>query len=263
MANDATKGDQERVPYFRYAFHNIYNYTLMGGVATTALLTQNWWLAVAGAGAEVLWMVFGPDSRLLRKVVFDKVHAEKVAQAATEERNRTLAALPESDADRVRALEAKHEEILRLCGENRALASDMLHGELRKLDQLRRSFADLLLSTNRYQVYLQNSDLSELEAEMRRYTDIVTNGTPEDRALAQKNLAVLQKRKVMLAELQRSFSQAHGQLELIENTFRLLADQIVTMRSPGEFGGQLDDLIDGVEAVRTTARETEVLLEPA
>jgi hypothetical protein len=50
---------------------------------------------------------------------------------------------------------------------------------------------------------------------------------------------------------------------LIENTFRLLADQIVTMRSPRELGGQLDELIDGVEVVRSTAREAEALLEVA
>ena len=56
-------------------------------------------------------------------------------------------------------------------------------------------------------------------------------------------------------------SQARGQLELIENTFRLLADQIVTMRSPTELSGQLDELLDGVEAVRQTTRETDRLLQ--
>jgi hypothetical protein len=50
-------------------------------------------------------------------------------------------------------------------------------------------------------------------------------------------------------------------MDLIENTFRLLADQIVTMHSPKELGGQLDGLIDGVEAVRSTARETESFVQ--
>ncbi len=43
--------------------------------------------------------------------------------------------------------------------------------------------------------------------------------------------------------------------------FRLLADQIVTMRSPQELCGQLDELLDGVEAVRQTSRQTEKLLQ--
>ena len=64
-----------------------------------------------------------------------------------------------------------------------------------------------------------------------------------------------------LGEISQFISKARGQMNLIDNTFQLLADQIVTMRSPKELGGQLDELIDGVEAVRTTARETEALME--
>ena len=39
-----------------------------------------------------------------------------------------------------------------------------------------------------------------------------------------------------------------GQLDLIENSFQLIADQIVTMQSPHELTGQLDELLDGVLA---------------
>jgi hypothetical protein len=71
------------------------------------------------------------------------------------------------------------------------------------------------------------------------------------------------KRREKLSEIREYVSQAEAQMGLIENTFRLLADQIVTMRSPRELGGQLDELIDGVEVVRSTAREAEALLEVA
>ena len=83
----------------------------------------------------------------------------------------------------------------------------------------------------------------------------------EKRTLAQKNMAVLMKRKDKYGEIRGYLSTARGQLELMENTFRLLADQIVTMRSPTELSGQLDELLDGVEAVRQTARETDKLLQ--
>ena len=77
----------------------------------------------------------------------------------------------------------------------------------------------------------------------------------------EKNLAILTQRREKIAEIRRFITKAHGQMDLIENTFRLLADQIVTMRSPQELGGQLDELIGGVEAVRTTARETEAFFQ--
>ena len=68
-------------------------------------------------------------------------------------------------------------------------------------------------------------------------------------------------RKEKYGEIRGYLSSARGQMELIENTFRLLADQIVTMSSPTELGGQLDELLDGVEAVRQTTRETDKLLQ--
>src|SRR5262245_41146999 len=98
-------------PYYKYAFHNIYNYTLLGGVAATALLTQNWWLGVLGGGLEALWMLFAPDSKLLRHAWFDKVHQAKLDVEGQAARNRLLAGLSEEDRVRIEALEAKREQI--------------------------------------------------------------------------------------------------------------------------------------------------------
>jgi hypothetical protein len=75
--------------------------------------------------------------------------------------------------------------------------------------------------------------------------------------VAQKNLQVLLSRKDRYKELRRSLQTARGQMDLMENTFRLLADEIVSMREPTELGSRLDDLRDGVTAVREVARETE------
>ena len=67
-------------------------------------------------------------------------------------------------------------------------------------------------------------------------------------------------RQSKLAELRKYTQGARAQLDLIENTFRLIGDQILTMHSPAELGGQLDELMDGVEAVRSTATEHRQLL---
>ena len=125
-----------------------------------------------------------------------------------------------------------------------------------------RSFVELSVTCHRYEQYLNSVDLDEIERDLVRYRKIIdTTKETEKRTLAQKNLVVLQKRKEKYAEIRGDLSTARGQLELIENTFRLLADQIVTMRSPQELSGQLDELMDGVEAVRQTSRETEKLLQ--
>ena len=68
------------------------------------------------------------------------------------------------------------------------------------------------------------------------------------------------KRLEKLQEIRRYLSVASGQLDLIENSFQLIADQIVTMQSPNELSGQLDDLLDGVDSIRQTAIDTEKIL---
>lgn len=256
--------DAPKPPYTRYAFRNPYNYAIMGGFASAAALTGNWWLGLAGAGFEALWMLFAPDSRLLRKTWFDKVFAEEQAAAKKKELDAKFKLLPETDAMRCLALKEKQDQINKLAQENPAFTVDLLSGELKKLDDLVRAFLELSLTCSRYQDYLQSVDVDEIERDLRRYQQILDKATESDkRQLAQKNLSVLTKRKDKYAEIRGYLSSARGQLELIENTFRLLADQIVTMRSPTELGSQLDELLDGVEAVRETTRETDKLLQQA
>lgn len=256
-----TSDDKPRPPYAKYAFNNPYNYAVLGGFASAALLTGNWWLGLCGAGAEALWMLFAPDSRLLRKLWWDKLHAERVEAQRRAALDAKFKLLPEGDAMRCLALKEKQEQINKLAQENPAFTVDLLSGELKKLDDLVESFLELSVTCARYQDYLQSVDVDEIERDLRRYQQIVDRGDADKRALAQKNIAVLQKRKDKYAEIRSYLSTARGQLELIENTFRLLADQIVTMRSPTELSGQLDDLLDGVEAVRQTTRETDKLLQ--
>jgi hypothetical protein len=261
MASDREKA---RPPYSRYAFKNAYNISLLAGAGAAAALTGNWWLAVAGAGVEALWMLFAPDSRLLQKLAWDKRWAAEQEEAKKAELDAKFKLLPESDAMRCLSLREKQDQINKLAAENPSFTVDLLSGELQKLDSLVRSFVELSLTCARYQDYLKSVDVDEIERDLRRYQQIIDKATasePDKRQLAQKNMAVLMKRKDKYAEIRGYLSTARGQLELIENTFRLLADQIVTMRSPTELSGQLDELLDGVEAVRQTTRETDHLLQ--
>jgi hypothetical protein len=262
MSAAGEERDSERVPYHRYAFANVYNYTLLGGVLSAAALTGQWWLLIFGGAAEALWMLFAPDSRLLQRSWFDRIHAERQRDAMQRELKQELALLPAAQSQRVLSLGDKREQILRLAKDNQAFTNALMSGELNKLEELVGDFAGLAVAAHRYDTYLDSTDVKALASDLKRYETLVRDESdPERRSLAQKNLDVLMQRREKLAELRQFVGRARAQMDLIENTFELLADQIVTMRSPRELNGQLDDLIDGVEAVRTTARETEALLE--
>ena len=56
-------------------------------------------------------------------------------------------------------------------------------------------------------------------------------------------------------DLCRTIQVTRGQMELIEQTFRLLGDEIMTIASPRELGGRIAELQLAVDAVRETTDE--------
>src|SRR5437879_4094378 len=101
---EGDKKEREKAPYARYAFANAYSLSLIAGAGAVAAVTGNWMLGVAAAGAEALWMLFAPDSRLLRKLWFDKRHAQLEAERDEARLQLQIAGLVERDQKRCVAL---------------------------------------------------------------------------------------------------------------------------------------------------------------
>jgi hypothetical protein len=252
----------ERRPYLKMAFANPYNLSLFLGGLTASAVTLNPFLALATLGVEALWLLHAPDSRRLRHLLWDPRFAKLKEALEAEERARRLSGLDPEVRARVEALVARRREIRQLAEQNPSFAGDLLRGELVKTDQLVDAFVDMAVTCARYQSYLSTVDEAELERARKRYElqaqRDTSGGAQGD--IARKNLAILEKRAQKMVEIRKYLDVANGQLDLIENSFELISDQIVTMQSPQELSGQLDELLDGVEAIRETARDTEQFL---
>jgi len=262
VAAVVTDALSERRPYLKMAFANPFNLSLLSGGLAAALLTANPILALGAIGLEALWLLHAPDSRLMRRLLWDP-RFERVRKALeARDRARRLAGLPDDERGRVEALARRQEEIQRLAAENPSFAGDLLQGELVKTDRLVDAFVEMALTCARYESYLRAIDPGGLERERKRYEQAVRDAGDDatQSGIAKRNLAVVAKRIDKVQEIRRYLAVARGQLDLIENSFQLIADQIVTMRSPQELSGQLDELLNGVETVRETSREAESFL---
>jgi hypothetical protein len=167
--------------------------------------------------------------------------------------------LADADRQRVDRLVAQKREIHILATQNPSFTADLLRGELVKTDRLVEAFLDMAVTCARYEQYLESIDIAGLDKDRDRWDRAIRagkDGEPQTE-IAKKNLAVIMKR---FEKVQRSdLRVACGQLDLIENSFRLLADQIVTMQSPQQLSGQLDELLTACRP-SWTARDTERLL---
>jgi hypothetical protein len=249
-------------PYFKFAFANPYNLSLIVGGLATAVVVMNPIVAIVTAAAEALWLLHAPDSRLLRKLVWDPKFASMLEEARNQERANKIASLDREETTRVRLLISKNYEITKLAASNPTFTGDLLRSELAKASALVDSFIDMSVACHRYEDYLSHLDVKNLERDRQMWTTRISQGAAGDpqTEIAKKNLAVIVKRIDKLREIKNYTSVARGELDLIDNTFQLIADQILTMQSPHELSGQLDELLSGVEAVRETAIDTESLM---
>lgn len=252
----------DRTPYLKMAFTNPYNLSLFGGALAAAGITLNPVLAVVALGLEGLWLLHAPDSKRLKHLLWDPKFEKLRSSLQAQERARRLAAVGDDERQRVDALVARQEEIRRLAAQNPSFTGDLLRNELVKTDRLVDAFVEMAITCARYESYLASIDTDALDKDHRRYEASARGGNPTDprTAIAKKNLSIVSRRLEKVQEIRSYLSVARGQLDLIENSFQLIADQIVTMQSPQELSGQLDELLDGVEAIRQTAQDTEKIL---
>lgn len=252
----------DKRPYLKMAFANPYNLSLfLGGLAASAL-TLNPILAAITVGGELLWLLHGSESKTLRRLLWDP-RFEKVRLALeARDREERMKGLPQVDRDRVYALVSRQADINRLAAQNPSFTGDLLRTELFKTHRLVNAFVEMAVTCARYEAYLETIDFRELESDRRHWEGRMASDriSPQESDVAKKNLVVIEKRLEKLGELRDYLRVARGQLDLIENSFQLIADQIVMMQSPAELTGQLDDLLDGVESIRQTALDTEKIL---
>jgi hypothetical protein len=231
----------------------------MGGGLAASLLTLNPLLLLGTLGLEALWLLHAPDSRRLRHLLWDPRFEKLRLSIEAAERAERLKHLGDGPRARVETLVGRQEAIKRLATQNPSFSGDLLRGELVKTDKLVDAFVEMALTCARYERYLDDVDLGQLARDRDRYArSAEQEGAPGE--IAKKNLVVVEKRLDKVDEIRRYLVVARGQLDLIENSFQLIADQIVTMHSPQELSGQLDELLDGVEAIRETTRDTEELI---
>lgn len=246
--------------YLKAAFANVYNLSLLGGALTASALTGEYVLGAVALGLEALWLLFGPDLRPFKRYV-DAAHREEREKADRARVAKLMESLPERDWARAHALDELRREIERDMQVNPSFKAILLQTELDKLSQLHQSFVTLAAACARAETYLSATNFRELgeqlEVQQKMEKSMKDAAVAE---IARKNAQVLQRRMETIGEIQNFLARARGQMNLIENSVRLLRDQVLTMASPDQLGDQLDDLLTGVEAIQASAKESEAII---
>ena len=236
----------------------------MGGAIVASVLTLNPLIAVAALGLEGLWVLHGSQSRFMQRMLWDPMYEKEKLEYEQRRRMAQVEKLGQGGQTRVMQLIEKEKQIQQLAMQNPSFTGDLLRGEIAKTHNLVNAFIDLAVTCARYENYLASINVNQIETTRQHWQQFVETNVGKvdavEMEIAKKNLVIVNKRIERVAEIRRYLKIAYGQINLIENSFQLLADQIVTMQSPNELSGQLDEFLDGVESIKETAKETEQIL---
>lgn len=245
--------------YLKAAFANVYNLSMLGGALAASAATGDYVVGVVALGLEALWLLFAPDLKPFQRAV-NRAEREEAEKADRARVAKLLESLPERDWSRAHALDELRREIERDMQVNPSFKAILLQTELDKLKHLHASFVTLAVACNRAETYLQATDLRELKRQLEAQQNIDKSMQDASvKEIAKKNAEVLQRRMDTIQQIQTFLARARGQMSLIENSVRLLRDQVLTMANPDQLGEQLDDLVTGVDAIQASARENEAL----
>src|SRR4029079_9426019 len=193
----------EKRPYLKMAFNNPYNLSVVLGGIAASVLTANPIPAILALGAEGLWLLHAPENKTLRRLLWDP-RFEKIRLAVEQqERAERMKNLTPEERERVECLVHRQLDINRLASQNPSFTGDLLRNELVKTSRLVDAFLEMALTCARYESYLENIDLNALDRDRERFlARSASEKVPEqEREIAKKNLAVIDKRMEKLRDI--------------------------------------------------------------
>src|SRR6185369_8672156 len=143
----------EKRPYLKMAFANPYNLALVLGGVAASVLTLNPIPAVVALGAEGLWLLHAPESKTLRRLLWDPRFEKIRLVLEAQDRAQRMKELSPEERERVERLVAHQQNINRLAAENPSFTGDLLRTELVKTHKLVESFLEMSLTCARYERY--------------------------------------------------------------------------------------------------------------
>ncbi len=260
------------------ALQEQYNLLGLGSLVALSAATLNPIPLLVGLVAEAAYLIFVPDTKWFESRL-SRQHDAEVRAQREQLKSEILPKLRPTLQTRFAKLEEERADI------DRQAAADKLwmREVLRKLDFLLDKFLQFALKDEQFRVYLYEArleklggngktppeptdkwaretvellqqnydgDIAKLEENFERETD------PNTKAVLQKRLEVLKRRRDFIARMGKIVSNLSQQLALLEDTFGLISDELLA-RPPEQVLGDIEDVVSQTKTM------TEVLEEMA
>ncbi len=129
--------------------------------------------------------------------------------------------------------------------------------QLRELETTWEAFVDLLDEYRRRKNHLRSINRQAVENQLRQAERSWQMAEEATKALHERNVEILRRRLQTFDDIERSVKRVEAQLQMIENFFGLVNDQVVTMPSPEHISSlDFDTLLNSIEVTKDILSQT-------
>ncbi len=129
--------------------------------------------------------------------------------------------------------------------------------QVRELEATWEAFVDLLDEYRRRKNHLRTINRQAVENQLRQAERTAQYADEATRPLHEKNVDILRRRLQTFDDIERSVKRVEAQLQMIENFFGLVNDQVVTMPTPEHILSlDFDSLLSSIETTKEILQQT-------
>lgn len=249
-----------RISYFKEALKepiNIGGLLLSGAAAaysaTTGFIEPTWVLASALV-LEGVYLVTVPASSFYRRIV-DRRSRHLIAEHRRKQRLELIKTFDPREREAVDYLSWMKNQIASNYKKFARISDEP--PQLHELESTWEAFVDLLDEYRRRKNHLRTINRQTVENQLRQAERTAQFADPSTRPLHEKNVEILRRRLQTFDDIERSVKRVEAQLQMIENFFGLVNDQVVTMPTPEHILSlDFDSLLSSIEMTKEILQQT-------
>ncbi len=249
-----------KISYIREAFKepvNIGGLLLAGAAvvyaATTGFISPTFVMAGALI-VEGFYLATVPTSNLYRKIV-DRRSRHLIDEHRRKQRLELIKTFDPREREAVEYLNWMKNQISSNYKKFARLSEEP--PQIRELETTWEAFVDLLDEYRRRKNHLRSINRQAIENQLRQAERTAQSSEPSTRPLHDKNVEILRRRLQTFDDIERSVKRVEAQLQMIENFFGLVNDQVVTMPTPEHILSlDFDSLLSSIEMTKEILQQT-------
>jgi hypothetical protein len=226
----------------------------LGAVFALTLGIDPAWVLGATLVAEGTYLATVPASTFYRRLV-DRRSRGMLAEVRKKERLELIKTFDPREREAVEYLSWMKNQIASNFKKFAGLKEEP--PQLRELENTWEAFVDLLDEYRRRKNHLRSINRQAVENQLRQAERTWQMAEEATKPLHEKNVEILRRRLQTFDDIERSVKRVEAQLQMIENFFGLVNDQVVTMPSPEYIMAlDFDTLLSSIEVTKDILSQT-------